>query len=122
MKPTLVADEMFPEGAGPYVELEEQLAETLNVTQAAISKRGDEKWIFFDNAEKPFVAQRSTSRHKTCQENVRSILLGVLYHAAYLPDCAPSDYHLFSFFRHGIHLLSERWEKVVSNDGQYFDW
>jgi len=23
MKPTLVADEMFPEGAGPYVELEE---------------------------------------------------------------------------------------------------
>lgn len=25
MKPTLVADEMFPEGAGPYVELEEVL-------------------------------------------------------------------------------------------------
>lgn len=23
MKPTLVADEMFPEGAGPYVELDE---------------------------------------------------------------------------------------------------
>nr|XP_024219044.1 COP9 signalosome complex subunit 9 [Halyomorpha halys] len=23
MKPTLVADEMFPEGAGPYMELEE---------------------------------------------------------------------------------------------------
>lgn len=26
MKPTLVADEMFPEGAGPYVELEEVLS------------------------------------------------------------------------------------------------
>lgn len=25
MKPTLVADEMFPEGAGPYMELEEVL-------------------------------------------------------------------------------------------------
>lgn len=26
MKPTLVADEMFPEGAGPYVELEEVMS------------------------------------------------------------------------------------------------
>lgn len=26
-----------------------------------------------------------------------------------------------SFFRRGIHLLPERWEKVVSSDGQYFD-
>jgi len=26
MKPTLVADEMFPEGAGPYVELEEVIS------------------------------------------------------------------------------------------------
>ncbi|KAG5327623.1 MOS1T transposase, partial [Pseudoatta argentina] len=25
-----------------------------------------------------------------------------------------------SFFRRGIHVLSERWEKVVSSDGQYF--
>ncbi|KAG5322698.1 MOS1T transposase, partial [Pseudoatta argentina] len=25
-----------------------------------------------------------------------------------------------SFFRHGIHVLPERWEKVVSSDGQYF--
>ncbi|KAG5324220.1 MOS1T transposase, partial [Pseudoatta argentina] len=43
---------------------------------------------------------------------------------------APSDFHLFrsmahgladmSFFRRGIHVLPERWEKVVSSDGQYF--
>ncbi|KAG5325168.1 MOS1T transposase, partial [Pseudoatta argentina] len=25
-----------------------------------------------------------------------------------------------SFFRRGIHILPERWEKVVSSDGQYF--
>ncbi|KAG5318136.1 MOS1T transposase, partial [Pseudoatta argentina] len=25
-----------------------------------------------------------------------------------------------SFFRRGIHVLPERWEKVVSSDGQYF--
>lgn len=28
MKPTLVADEMFPEGAGPYVELDEVIYES----------------------------------------------------------------------------------------------
>ena len=26
-----------------------------------------------------------------------------------------------SFFRRGIRLLPERWEKVIANDGQYFD-
>ncbi|KAG5317792.1 MOS1T transposase, partial [Pseudoatta argentina] len=26
-----------------------------------------------------------------------------------------------SFFRRGIHVLPERWEKVVSSDGQYFN-
>lgn len=26
-----------------------------------------------------------------------------------------------SFFRHGIAMLPERWEKVVENDGKYFD-
>jgi len=26
-----------------------------------------------------------------------------------------------SFFRRGIHILPERWEKVVSSDGQYFN-
>ena len=27
-----------------------------------------------------------------------------------------------SFFRRGIHVLPERWEKVVSSDGQYLNW
>ena len=27
-----------------------------------------------------------------------------------------------SFFRRGIHILPEKWEKVVSSDGQYFNW
>ncbi|KAG5318716.1 MOS1T transposase, partial [Pseudoatta argentina] len=65
----------------------------------------------------------------------------VLPHPPYSPDIAPSDFHLFrsmahglaqkwidswiaskdmSFFRRGIHVLPERWEKVVSSDGQYF--
>ncbi|CAK9818802.1 Mariner Mos1 transposase [Anthophora plagiata] len=26
-----------------------------------------------------------------------------------------------SFLRRGIHLLPEKWEKVIANDGQYFD-
>jgi len=34
MKPTLVADEMFPEGAGPYVELEE----VINIVLALVRK------------------------------------------------------------------------------------
>ena len=73
----------------------------------------------------------------------------VLLHSPYSPDIAPSDIHLFrsivrdladqrfhsyeearnwidsciaSFFRRGIHILPERWEKVVSSDEQYFNW
>jgi len=26
-----------------------------------------------------------------------------------------------AFFRHGIHMLPERWEKVVASDGYYFE-
>jgi hypothetical protein len=25
------------------------------------------------------------------------------------------------FFRHGIRMLPERWEKVIASDGQYFE-
>jgi len=66
----------------------------------------------------------------------------------YSPDIAPSDYHFFgsmaclsstsyeetknciddwiaskdeAFFRRGIHMLPERWEKVVASDGHYFE-
>ena len=32
---------------------------------------------------------------------------------------ASKDEH---FYRNGIRALSERWEKVVANDGQYFEY
>ncbi|XP_029178497.1 COP9 signalosome complex subunit 9 isoform X2 [Nylanderia fulva] len=38
MKPTLVADEMFPEGAGPYVELDEVGGSRLLVDLTASEK------------------------------------------------------------------------------------
>lgn len=75
----------------------------------------------------------------------------ILSHAAYSPDLAPSDYHLFAsmghalaeqrftsyenlrkwldewfakkedFFWRGIHKLPERWEKCIASNGQYFE-
>ncbi|EGI66432.1 Mariner Mos1 transposase [Acromyrmex echinatior] len=75
----------------------------------------------------------------------------VLPHSPYSPDVASSDYHLFrsmahladqhfrsyeevknwidswiaskddQFFRRGIRMLSERWEKMVASNGQYFE-
>ena len=66
----------------------------------------------------------------------------VLPHPPYSPDIVPFDFHLFrsmeqgladqrfhswmtskdkSFFRRGIYTLPERWEKVVSSDGQFFN-
>ena len=74
----------------------------------------------------------------------------VLPRAAYLPDLAPSNYHLFAsmghahaeqcfgwyedvkndsmngsqqkgrFYWHSIHKLPERWGKCITNDGAYF--
>lgn len=40
MKPTLVADEMFPEGAGPYVELEEVMSYTSEGERLGEVRRG----------------------------------------------------------------------------------
>jgi len=75
----------------------------------------------------------------------------ILPHPPYSPDIAPSDYHLFrsthslseqyftsyedtknciddwivskdeASFRRGIHMLPERWEKVMASDGHYFE-
>lgn len=39
MKPTLVADEMFPEGAGPYVELEEVIQVTTSLRSLYHSRK-----------------------------------------------------------------------------------
>jgi len=75
----------------------------------------------------------------------------VLPHPPGSPDIAPSDYHLFrsthglseqhftsyedtknciddwiaskdeAFFRRSIHMLPERWEKIVASDGHYIE-
>jgi len=71
----------------------------------------------------------------------------VLPHPPYSPDIAPSDYYLFRSMTHGlseqhftshedtknciddwslkrwsgIHMLPERWEKIVASDGHYFE-
>jgi hypothetical protein len=94
----------------------------------------------------------TTLGHVTKGTKVVACSLGweVLPHAAYSPDLAPSDYHLFRslqhylpdthfktvekvrksidfiaskppyFFRDGIHQLPERWSKVIENNGEYF--
>jgi Myeloma-overexpressed-like len=36
MKPNLVADEMFPEGAGPYMDLEEVNKNDMLIAQSAL--------------------------------------------------------------------------------------
>jgi len=79
---------------------------------------------------------------------LETLKLEVLPHLPYSPDIVSSDYHLFrsmthglssishhmkipklyqwldslkrwSFFRRGIYMLSERWEKIVASDGHF---
>ena len=55
-------------------------------------------------------------------------------HPPYSPDLAPSDYHLFRLFQNhfngkifdsneavksGIMKLTERWQRVIGQNGQY---
>ncbi|KAG5320272.1 MOS1T transposase, partial [Pseudoatta argentina] len=97
------------------------------------AQRHDKVILLHDNA-RPHVA-------KPVKTYLETLKWEVLPHPPYSPDIAPSDFHLFrsmahglaqkwidswiaskdmSFFRRGIHVLPERWEKVVSSDGQYF--
>ncbi|UYV69227.1 hypothetical protein LAZ67_6002893 [Cordylochernes scorpioides] len=88
---------------------------------------------------------------KVVKETLEALQWDVLPHPPYSPDIAPSDYHMFrsmthglaeqhftsyeeaknwvdvwiaskdKFFRHGLRMLPERWEKVVAKDGKYFE-
>ncbi|KAG5321222.1 MOS1T transposase, partial [Pseudoatta argentina] len=65
---------------------------------------GDEKWIHYDNPKRRKSADRRFHSYEEAQKWIDSWI-------------ASKD---ISFFRRGIHVLPERWEKVVSSDGQYF--
>ena len=104
-------------------------------------QRHDKVILLHDNA-RPHVA-------KVVKKYLETLKWDVLPHSPYSPDIALSDYWLFrkvydlanhrfisfenwlqnwiaskdkSFFRNGIQKLPERWEKIVSSDGQYFNW
>ncbi|KAG5323649.1 MOS1T transposase, partial [Pseudoatta argentina] len=107
-----------------------RLSRALKEQRPLYAQRHDEVILLHDNA-RPHVAKTYLETRKW----------EVLPHPLYSPDIAPSDFHLFrsmahglaqkwidswiaskdmSFFRRGIHVLPERWEKGVSSDGQYF--
>ena len=115
-----------------------RLSRALKVKRPETVARHDKVILQHDNA-RPHVARPV----KTYLETLK---WEVLPHPPYSPDLAPSDYHLFrsmqhglayievknwidswiadkptDFFRRGIHLLPERWEKAVANDRQYFE-
>ncbi|KAG5320830.1 MOS1T transposase, partial [Pseudoatta argentina] len=123
-----------------------ELGKILQVDESTVSKglgmiQKQGHWVPYEL--KPRDVER---RFGTCE-----LLLQRQKRKGFLPDIAPSDFHLFrsmahgladrrfhsyeeaqkwidswiaskdmSFFRRGIHVLPERWEKVVSSDGQYF--
>ena len=119
-----------------------RLSRVLKEKRPEWSERHDKIILLHDNA-RPHVA-------KPVQTYLQTLKWEVLIHPPYSPNIAPSDYHLFrmahglsaekftsyeecknwidswiaskdeAFFRRGIRLLPERWEKVVASDGIYF--
>ncbi|KAG5314419.1 MOS1T transposase, partial [Pseudoatta argentina] len=111
-----------------------RLSRALKEKRPLYAQRHVKVILLHDNA-RPRVA-------KPVKTYLETLKWEVLPHQPYSPDIAPSDFHLdrrfhsyeeaqkwidswiapkdMSFFRRGIHVLPERWEKVVSSDGQYF--
>ncbi|KAG5313062.1 MOS1T transposase, partial [Pseudoatta argentina] len=93
-----------------------RLSRALKEKRPLYAQRHDKVILLHDNA-RPHVA-------KPVKTYLETLKWKVLPHPPYSPDIAPSDSWIaskdMSFFRRGIHVLPERWEKVVSSDGQYF--
>ncbi|GBP75300.1 Mariner Mos1 transposase [Eumeta japonica] len=120
-----------------------RLSRALKEKRSEYSKRHDKVILLHDNA-RPHVA-------KPVKTYLGMLKWDVLPHQPYSPDIAPSDYHLSrsmahgltdqkftsyedcqkwvdlwisskdKFFQRGIHLLPERWQKVVESCGKYFE-
>ncbi|KAG5322262.1 MOS1T transposase, partial [Pseudoatta argentina] len=113
-----------------------RLSRALKEKRPLYAQRHDKVILLHDNA-RPHVA-------KPVKTYLETLKWEVLPHPPYSPDIAPSNFHLFrsmahgladrrfhsidswiapkdmSFFRRGIHVLPERWSKVVESDGKYF--
>ncbi|GFT79571.1 mariner Mos1 transposase [Trichonephila clavipes] len=106
-------------------QTQEHLAEQLNVDQSPVSRRlkamdkiikqyekRQHKVIFFDDD--------TSHRAKPTKDIVKELGWEPLAHAAYSPDLAPSDYHLFASF--GLALADQRFTSYEYVKSWLDDW